>query len=175
MPWQPAHPQHCRQLPLCPADFLTANFDIIMIPWFDSQRMSRRAYRRILSKMVRSMMSWCHRKFRLKLAYMAEERACAVLFVSEAYTSKTCTNCGRIKHNLGGSKVFKCTCCCVRLDRDGGCRNILLPTMLKMCSLSFRDQLCPIRQKLSCTRGYKHIITSPNHRNSCCDICWMLN
>lgn len=27
---------------------------------------------------------------------------------SEAWSSKTCGGCGRIRHNLGGSDVFKC-------------------------------------------------------------------
>jgi putative transposase len=49
-----------------------------------------------------------------------------VVEVTEEYTSKTCTKCGRINQKLGGSKVFRCGCGMV-LDRDfNGARNILL-------------------------------------------------
>ena len=41
--------------------------------------------------------------------------------------SKTCTNCGELHRNLGGSKTFCCPKCKVVLDRDAnGARNILL-------------------------------------------------
>lgn len=108
------------------ADYLTVNYDIIMLPWFNSKGMSQRLNRRIRTKTVRSMLSWRHSTFRMKLACKAEERGCALLFVSEAYTTKTCTECGTIKV-VGGSKVYSCNVCGCVVDRDvGGGRNILL-------------------------------------------------
>lgn len=90
---------------------MTANYDVIMLPWFDSQRMSNRGpHRRIGRKIIRlcQMLSWSHSYFRLKRACKAEEWACALLFVSEAYTTKTCTQCGANNGRVGGSKSFKC-------------------------------------------------------------------
>jgi len=52
-----------------------------------------------------------------------------VIIIDEAYTSKTCTNCGRINWKLGGNKVFKCNNkkCNIVLDRDiVGARNIII-------------------------------------------------
>jgi transposase len=52
-----------------------------------------------------------------------------VQFVNESYTTKTCTLCGTLNHDIGSNKVFKCmdeTCSNV-IDRDlNGARNILL-------------------------------------------------
>lgn len=54
---------------------------------------------------------------------------CNVKVVQEAYTSKTCTNCGNLKNNLGGNKTYSCTKCGIKVDRDvNGARNILLKT-----------------------------------------------
>ena len=42
-------------------------------------------------------------------------------------TSKTCTNCGWLNHNLSNKDCFKCNKCCIEIDRDtNGARNILL-------------------------------------------------
>lgn len=52
---------------------------------------------------------------------------CNVMVVKEAYTSKTCSNCGFIKYNLNSNKTFKCDDCGIVIDRDiNGARNILL-------------------------------------------------
>lgn len=49
---------------------------------------------------------------------------------TEEYTSKTCTRCGRINHNLGSNKVFTCASCKLIIDRDiNGARNILLKNL----------------------------------------------
>ena len=65
------------------ADYLTARYDVVMLPWFDSQRMAKRGRRRIMSKTVRSMLSWRHSTFRQKLACKAEERGCTLLFLHD--------------------------------------------------------------------------------------------
>ena len=47
--------------------------------------------------------------------------------VGEAYTSKTCSECGYLRYNLGGSKVFRCDECASVMDRDvNGAKNIFL-------------------------------------------------
>ena len=33
-------------------------------------------------------------------------------------TSKTCSECGKIKKNLGSNKVFECVLCNLKIDRD---------------------------------------------------------
>lgn len=52
--------------------------------------------------------------------------------MNKVYTSKTCGLCGKIKQNLGGSEVFKCSECKEELDRDEHMvRNILLQFLTK--------------------------------------------
>jgi putative transposase len=47
--------------------------------------------------------------------------------VTEEYTSKTCTNCGSVKWNLGCNKIYKCNKCKLIIDRDvNGARNIFI-------------------------------------------------
>ena len=50
-----------------------------------------------------------------------------VIICNEAYTSKTCSNCGFINPELKGDKVYNCKICKLSIDRDiNGARNILL-------------------------------------------------
>jgi len=68
-----------------------------------------------------------HYKFRQILEQKTKEYGCTVKYVCEAYTSKTCGGCGVKNEKLGGSKVFKCSNCGFKIDRDvNGARNILM-------------------------------------------------
>ncbi|MCL2924232.1 MAG: transposase [Trichodesmium sp. MAG_R04] len=61
---------------------------------------------------------------------MADRARSCVLVVrcNEAYPSKTCTNCGNIHKNLGGSKIYKCPQCGHAVPRDinGACHIMLI-------------------------------------------------
>ena len=58
---------------------------------------------------------------------MCREYGSKVVVVNQAYTSKTCSECGYVKHNLGGSKVFDCDECGGVMYRDvNGAKNIFL-------------------------------------------------
>jgi putative transposase len=83
--------------------------------------------RKIGSKTVRNMLTWSHYKFRQHLVHKAFERNINLRLVDEAFTSKTCGQCGWIDDKLGSRKVFKCTDCWSVMDRDfNGARNVLL-------------------------------------------------
>lgn len=41
-----------------------------------------------------------------------------MILIKENYTSKVCSNCVNIKHDLGGNKIYDCTKCKVKMDRD---------------------------------------------------------
>jgi putative transposase len=90
--------------------------------------MVKRKNRKISGQTAKAMLAWSHCKFRERLKHKAREYPnCTVLECSEAYTSKTCTQCGNIDWKLKGGKVYKCKKCRVKLDRDAnGARNILL-------------------------------------------------
>ena len=109
------------------ADDLTRRYAVIAIGDLQTKRLAEKAVRKIRRKSVRAMLTWSHYRFRQHLLHKARERGVRVLVVNEAYTSKTCSNCGWIKRNLGGAKAWTCESCGVRHDRDiNGARGIYL-------------------------------------------------
>jgi len=117
------------------AHFLVTRFDRIFLPTFETSQMVTK----LQSKTARSMLSFAHYRFKQFLKAKAEEYSCEVLEVSEAWTSKTCSYCGRI-HQIGRKKVLKCTCGCT-VDRDlNGARGIYLRA-LGASPLHLKDSL----------------------------------
>jgi putative transposase len=107
--------------------FLTENFKNIIIPPFNVSQMVKRKNRKINSKTVRNMLCWSHYAFRMRLMHKAELKGVKVFVRGEEYTTKTCTNCLRINHNVKGEKVLKCPFCKTKVDRDlSGARNEFL-------------------------------------------------
>eukprot|EP00043_Microstomoeca_roanoka_P020507 m.250428 g.250428 ORF g.250428 m.250428 type:complete len:146 (-) comp17176_c0_seq3:2043-2480(-) len=110
------------------AKWLVTHYRVVLIPAFETARMATRAGRKINSKVARSMVTWSHFRFRQMLLAKSElYDHSSVIVCDEAYTSKTCGQCGKINNNLGGSKTFKCRPCGYVADRDiSAARNILL-------------------------------------------------
>lgn len=99
-------------------NYLIQHYRVIFLPTFETADMVAKAKRKIGSKTARAMLTWAHYRFKGFLKFQAAKKNAAVVDVSEAYTSKTCTLCGHIHKHLGGAKVFKCTACGHRLPRD---------------------------------------------------------
>jgi putative transposase len=97
------------------ACFLVDNYDIILLPTFETSQMVLKKSRKIRSKSVRQMLTWAHYRFKLFLAHKAFEMGKLVIDCCEAYTSKTVSWTGEIIKNLGGRKVIK--------SADGRCMN----------------------------------------------------
>ena len=114
---------HCKTI-----NFLIKEFNHIVIPPFQSSHMVKRKDRRIRSKTVRQMLCWRHYCFKQRIKQVAGRFTNVHIFERpEHYTSKVCTECRNIKHNLGGAKLYKCQCCNLKVDRDvNGARNIFL-------------------------------------------------
>jgi putative transposase len=111
---------------------LCNQFNVILIPTFEVSQMIKKMNRKIGRKTVRNMVTLRHFEFRQRLLYKAEELGVKVYEITEEYTSKTCGNCGDINYHLGGSKVFSCSSCHWKLDRDwNGARNILIKNIDK--------------------------------------------
>ncbi len=117
------------------AKWLCENYRVVLLPSFDVSQMVRKKKginnvnrRKIGRKTVSEMLSWSHYKFKQMVQWKAREYpGCQVIICDEAYTSKTCGQCGTIKDNLGGNKVYKCAHCHMIMDRDfNGARNVLL-------------------------------------------------
>ncbi len=97
-----------------------------MIPTFEVSQMIRKADRKIGSKTAHQMATWAHYRFRQQLTFKCRQYGCKVAIVNEAYTSKTCSCCGHVKHNFG-AKTYKCTSCGAVMNRYvNGAKNIFL-------------------------------------------------
>jgi len=109
------------------AKFLATNYDLVIIPKFETSQMIRRGERKISSKSARQMVCWSHYRFRERLLFKCKEHSSKVAVVDESWTSKTCSGCGKLDHNLGGKKTYECKSCGMVMDRDiNGAKNILL-------------------------------------------------
>ena len=113
---------HCKTV-----KFLVSKFKEIILPHFEVSHMVKKSNRKIRSKTVRQMLTWRHYGFKQRLISTAERCGVKVHILGEHYTSKTCTHCRNIKHNLGGSRIYKCKECHLVADRDCcGARNIFI-------------------------------------------------
>ena len=109
------------------ANFLTSTFESIFIPIFETKKMVAKDTRKITKKTVKEMLNLSHYKFRMKLENMCRIRGNNYKVITEEYTSKTCTGCGKMNGKLGGSENFKCDKCKLNIDRDlNASRNICI-------------------------------------------------
>jgi len=112
--------------------YLRKNFTDVLIPTFESKKMMSGTS--FLSKKTKDLMlTLSHYCFRQRLIEKVHEyKGFRVYTVNEAYTSKTCTNCGNI-YDIGTSKIYSCRECGIVIDRDiNASRNIFL----KYCCLT---------------------------------------
>ena len=108
------------------ARFLVDNFDVILLPTFETSEMTKRGSRKIRSKTVRNLLSFAHYRFQVFLKHKAQETGKTVVDVCEAYTSKTVSWTGELI-NIGGNKKIKSKIDGLSMDRDiNGARGIFL-------------------------------------------------
>ena len=108
------------------AHFLCTNFDIILLPTFETKQMVKRGARKLRKKSVRQMLTLSHYQFKVFLKQKAAEYGVRVVDANEAYTSKTLSWTGDIVENLGGAKVIT-DADGNRCDRDlNGARGIFI-------------------------------------------------
>jgi len=110
------------------ARFLVDNFEVILLPTFETSQMVGKAHRKLRSKTVRAMLTWAHYQFKVRLKNKALEFGKKIIDVCEAYTSKTVSWTGEIK-KVGGSRVIKSGE--ITLDRDlKGARGIFIRSLV---------------------------------------------
>ncbi len=89
------------------AKFLVDNFDVILLPSFESSQMVSKSRRKIRSKTARQMLTLSHYQFKKHLEWKAwEQGKVALTSINEAYTSKTISWTGEVK-KIGGSRTIK--------------------------------------------------------------------
>ena len=108
------------------ARWLVDNYDVILLPTFETSEMVVKGTRKLRSKAVRQMLTFAHYRFKTFLKHKAFETGKVVLEVNEAYTSKTVSWTGEVVHNLGSRRTIRGSDG-RRMDRDlNGARGILL-------------------------------------------------
>ena len=113
------------------AHFLVTNFDIILLPTFETKQMTKRGGRKLRKKSVRQMLTLSHYRFKVFLKQKAKEYGVRVIDVCEAYTSRTVSWTGELVANLGGSKVIKSSEG-QSMDRDlNGARGIFIKSVAR--------------------------------------------
>ena len=114
--------------------FLVQNFDIILMPKFETSDMVLKNSRKLNSKSARNMMTLSFYKFSQILKHKAKKYGKIVLDVTEEYTSKTVSWNGEIKEKLGSARWI--TSEGITMDRDyNGARGILLKWLVFVLTL----------------------------------------
>jgi putative transposase len=109
--------------------YLCDNFGKIIIPPFETQKMVNN--NKIDSRTSRSLMNMSYYKFLSKLKNRCMEFDIEIIVRPEYYTSKTCTRCGHIKHDLKNNDIYNCKYCGLKIERDiNGARNIMLRNII---------------------------------------------
>lgn len=109
------------------ARFLCERYHTVIIPPFETRRMSTKENRKLTNETTRIMGQLSHFTFRARLQHKAKQFGTNVEVRGEEYTTKTCTFCGELNDNVGGSKVFACPKCGFEGCRDAAAaRNIFI-------------------------------------------------
>lgn len=113
---------------------LVSNYDIILLPSFDTSSMVKKGNRKIRSKTVRSMLGLKHYQFEMMLKWSTRKNGKEVIICNEAYTSKTQSWNGKII-NVNSKKVIKEES--LSVDRDiNGARGIMLRALYGLARLT---------------------------------------
>lgn len=97
--------------------YLTCNYDIIMMPYFDTEKMLKS--KKLSKKSKQCLMDLNFSLFRQRLADKTESQGKVWLEVCEAYTTKSCVRCGCINNNMHlRQRTFECPSCGLILGRD---------------------------------------------------------
>lgn len=125
------------------AKFLVDNFDVILLPTFETSQMVSKSGRKLRNKSVRQMLTLSHYEFKTFLKWKAWEQSKTVIDCNEAYTSKTVSWTGEIVNNLGGARVIKSLYTGLRMNRDlNGARGIFLRALVDTPWLREHLNLC---------------------------------
>ena len=113
------------------ARFLVDNFDVILLPTFETSQMVSKSRRKLRNKSVRQMLTLSHYEFNTFLKWKAWEQSKKVIDCNEAYTSRTVSWTGEIVNNLGGARTMKSLSTGLKMNRDlNGARGIFLRALV---------------------------------------------
>jgi putative transposase len=122
------------------ASNLARNYDVIVLPTFETSQMVVKTSRKLHSKTARAMMSWAFYQFSQTLQHLCNRYGSKLVRITEEYTSKTCTKCGHVHRKLGSSKIFRCPECSYEIPRDfNGALGIFLKAVWDTTLFSVND------------------------------------
>jgi putative transposase len=125
------------------AKFLVNNFDVILLPTFETSQMVSKSRRKLRNKSVRQMLTLSHYEFKTFLKWKAWEQSKTVIDCNEAYTSKTVSWTGEVVKNLGGARDIKSLSTGLKMNRDlNGARGIFLRALVDTPWLGEHLNLC---------------------------------
>jgi putative transposase len=105
--------------------YITDNYKNIVIGNLSMKNASQNDKISKITKRIGLMLS--HYSFRQKLQYKCATKKNNLEIINESYTSKICSKCSYYKKNLRDEKIYDCSSCNIKIDRDiNGCRGILI-------------------------------------------------
>lgn len=114
--------------------YLCENYENIFLPEFKTQQMVKKKGKNKLPKQTKIvLMAQSHYKFKIYLKNKALRYRTKIYDVDEAYTSQTCSECGKLSKTYDNNRVKTCPHCKYKIDRDvNGSKNILLKCITEM-------------------------------------------
>jgi len=112
--------------------FLTSNYEVILLPKFEVSKMVKD--KKLCKMTKRQLLAFKFYKFKQRMIDKCWKKEVTLRIVSEAFTTKCCSECGSLV-DVKGSEIFKCTneeCSMfdVVIGRDfNASRNILIRNM----------------------------------------------
>jgi putative transposase len=73
------------------ASYLAKNYDVIVLPTFETSEIVVKKKRKLKNKTARAMMTWAFYQFSQTLENLCNRYGSKLVRITEEYTSKTCT------------------------------------------------------------------------------------
>ena len=109
------------------AKYLTSKYKVILIPKMNIKSMLMS--KKLPAIVKQNLVHLSHFAFRQRLIHKGIQNNSCILLCSEAYTTKTCGECGML-YDVETNKTYTCPSCNLVIDRDvNAARNILIRSL----------------------------------------------
>jgi putative transposase len=114
-------------------NYITKNYKTILIGNMSSKEIVSNNKKNTISYMTKRIgLKLKFYQFHQRLEYKCGTRKRNHKVINESYTSKMCSKCGNEDLDLNSKKIYKCTSCNIKMDRDiNGARGIFIKSINK--------------------------------------------